>query len=201
MSAAAVLFSGSGGHPLAGGRAAHATPAGAAAPGAAIESERPAVSPGATRPPAAAALLDAQILDLDDKPVSLRGMHGKIVVVLHQDRYSSDQNQGFKDRLGELVLRFPGKLQLIALAEAGGYNFWPARRYVKDALKPLQALGGALVACDWKGAVRRSYRIPARQSAVFVVDKDSTLAALRIGVLPADDATGLLDRIAALAGE
>ncbi len=128
-------------------------------------------------------------------------MHGKIVVVLHQDRYSSDQNQGFKDRLGELVLRFPGKLQLIALAEAGGYNFWPARRYVKDALKPLRALGGALVACDWKGAVQRSYRIPARQSAVFVVDKDSTLAALRIGVLPAADATALLDRIAALAGQ
>lgn len=199
ISAAVVLCSGVAGPPLGRDRAAYATPAGAAAPGSTSESERPAVPPGASRP--AAALLDAQILDLDDKPVLLRGMHGKVVVVLHQDRYSSDQNQGFKDRLGELVLRFPGKLQLIALAEAGGYNFWPARGYVKDALKPLRALGGALVACDWKGAVKRSYSIPARQSAVFVVDKDSTLQALRVGVLPAADAAALLERIAALAGE
>ena len=147
----------------------------------------------------AAALFDAQILDLDDKPVSLRAMRGKLVVVLHQDRYSSEQNQGFKDRLGQLVLRYPDRLQLIALAEAGGYNFWPARRYVKDALRPLRDLGGALVACDWKGAVQRSYRIPARQSAVFVVGKDGALQALRVGTLPAADAAALLSRIEKLA--
>lgn len=149
----------------------------------------------------AAALFDAQILDLDDKPVSLRAMRGKIVVVLHQDRHSSEQNQGFKDRLGQLVLRYPSRLQLIALAEAGGYNFWPARRYVKDALRPLRALGGALVACDWKGAVQRSYHIPARQSAVFVVGQEGALQALRVGTLEPADATALLSQIEKLASQ
>ena len=132
-------------------------------------------------------------------PVSLRAMQGRVVIVLHQDRYSSEQNQGFKDRLGELVLRHPQKLQLIALAEAGGYNFWPARRYVKDALRPLRELGGALVACDWKGAVQKNYRIPARQSAVFVVGKDGTLQALKKGVLGEAEAAALLIQIEKLA--
>lgn len=149
--------------------------------------------------PSAAPLLDAQILDLDDKPVSLRAMQGRVVIVLHQDRYSSEQNQGFKDRLGELVLRHPQKLQLIALADAGGYNFWPARRYVKDALRPLRELGGALVACDWKGAVQKNYRIPARQSAVFVVGKDGTLQVLKKGVLGDAEAAALLSQIEKLA--
>lgn len=194
---------------VSGTRSAYAAPT---QPGSALDSEpvaapAPNKDPRPTQPPqpsagepAATALLDAQILDLDDKPVSLRGMRGKVVIVLHQDRHSSDQNQGFKDQLGQLVLRFPGKLQLIALAEVGGYNFWPARRYVKDALRPLRALGGALVACDWKGAVQRSYRLPARQSAVFVVGKDGSLQALRVGVLPAADAAALLSQIEALAG-
>lgn len=161
--------------------------------------EPPAGSEARLGDPPAAPLMNAQILDLDDKPVSLRAMQGRVVIVLHQDRYSSEQNQVFKDRLGELVLRYPQKLQLVALAEAGGYNFWPARRYVKDALRPLRELGGALVACDWKGAVQKSYRIPARQSAVFVVGKDGTLQALKKGVLGEAEAAALLSQIEKLA--
>jgi hypothetical protein len=159
----------------------------------------PGTAQSAPGEPSAAPLFDAQILDLDDKPVSLRAMQGRVVIVLHQDRYSSDQNQGFKDRLGELVLRHPQQLQLVALADAGGYNFWPARRYVKDALRPLRELGGALVACDWKGAVQKSYRIPARQSAVFVVGKDGALQVLKKGVLGTSEAAALLRQIEKLA--
>jgi hypothetical protein len=147
----------------------------------------------------AAPLLDARLQDLDDKPVQLRAMLGKVVVVLHQDRYSSDQNPRFKDRLGELVLRHPGRIQLIALAEVGGYNFWPARHYVKDALRPLRALGGALVVCDWHGAVKKSYRLPSKQSAVFVVAPDGTLQGLHQGMLPAAVAEALLRQIEKLA--
>ncbi len=156
-------------------------------------------TPPAGAPLPAAPLLDAPLLDLEDHPVSLRAMRGKVVVVLHQDRFSSEQNSTFKDRLGELVLRRPDKLRLIALAEVGSYNFWPARRYVKDALQPLRALGGAVVACDWKATVQKQYRIPARQSAVFVVSKDGALQVMTTGVLAPARATALLSQIEKLA--
>jgi len=168
------------------------TRAQAAQPLAALPGPAPEVLP-------ADALLDAQLQDLEDKPVSLRAMRGKVVVVLHQDRHSSEQNPTFKDRLGELVLRHPEKLRLVALAEVGSYNFWPARRYVKDALRPLRELGGALVACDWKAAVQKKFRIPAKQSAVFVIDKDGTLQVFSTGVLPTARSAELLSQIEKLA--
>lgn len=131
----------------------------------------------------AAPLLDARMADLDDKTVTLRSMRGQVVVLLHQDKASSDQNAAFKERVGELAGKLSGRVQLVALAEVGAYNFWPARRYVKSALKPLRDQGGALVLCDWSSAVRKSYRLAAGQSAVFVLDAQGELRGLQRGVL------------------
>ncbi|MBP6743175.1 MAG: hypothetical protein KA244_10010 [Deltaproteobacteria bacterium] len=147
------------------------------------------------------ALLDAPLQDLDDKPMTLRALavSGKVVVVLHQDRHSSEQNTAFKDRLGELRKRYADKLTVVALAEVGGYDFWPAKRYVKDALQPLRSVGGALVLCDWKGAIRKQYRIAKKQSAVFVLGSGGELRSLRQGTLTDADATSLLRLIEQLA--
>ena len=54
-------------------------------------------------------------------------------------------------------------MRVVALADVDGYAFWPAKGYVKDALRPL-ATDGAVVLCDWRGAVRKSYGLKAGQS-------------------------------------
>jgi len=62
-------------------------------------------------------LLSAALFDLLDKPASLRGVQGKVVVVLHQDRHSSEQNEAFKDKLSgesQTLLNKP-KQELAAL--------------------------------------------------------------------------------------
>jgi hypothetical protein len=48
--------------------------------------------------PTADVLLQASLVDLADKPVSLRGLTGKVVVVVHQDRHSSEQNPALKEQ-------------------------------------------------------------------------------------------------------
>lgn len=144
-------------------------------------------------------LLDARMADLDDKTVTLRSLRGQVVVLLHQDKASSDQNAAFKDRVGELAGRLAGRVQLVALAEVGAYNFWPARRYVKSALKPLRDQGGALVLCDWSSAVRKSYRLAAGQSAVFVLDAQGELRGLQRGVLSDAEQAQILALIERLA--
>lgn len=148
----------------------------------------------------AAPLLDAQVVDLDDRPVSLRGLRGKVLVLLHQDRKSSDQHASFKDGLGQLAGRYPERLTVVALADVGGFNFWPARRYVKDALRPLRNEGGALVLCDWHGAIRKRYDLSSGQSAVFVVSRDGQLRLLKRGLFTADEAAQALALIQQLAG-
>ncbi len=150
-----------------------------------LPSVRSAQTGGSLQPasPTAAPLLQAVLLDLADKPVVLKQLVGKVVVVLHQDRYSSEQNELFKDKLSALVARFPEQLRVVALADAGGYNFWPAKGYVKDALRSVEQKGGAIVAVDWKGAVRKAYQIAPKQSAIFVLDKRQELAQFSHGTL------------------
>src|SRR5689334_6877389 len=66
-------------------------------PAAAAAAAAAAITPPPGRPLLPVApLLDAQLQDLDDRPVSLRAMRGKVVVLLHQDRHSSEQNPDFK---------------------------------------------------------------------------------------------------------
>lgn len=127
--------------------------------------------PRSTAPPAEP-LFDARLFDLGDRQVSLRSLAvgtPRVVVLLHQDRHSADQNTALKEALGQLVGRYADRLQVVALADVGGYDFWPAKGYVKDALRPLSAEGGVTVLCDWKGAVRKAYGLAAKQSAVFVI--------------------------------
>ena len=151
--------------------------------------------------PSAEALLQANLVDLADKPVLLRNLVGKVVVVLHQDRHSSEQNPQFKEKLSTLVRRFPKELQVVALADVGGYDFWPAKGYVKDALKSLDSGGGAIVACDWKGAVRKAYRLKQRQSVVFVLGKSLELLRMAQGELAVAESDQLVQQIESVLGK
>lgn len=168
-----------------------------------ISSARPAgADAGVEAPlPSADPLLDAPLFDLADKPVLLRSLRGKVVVVLHQDRHSSEQNPQFKEKLSGLVARFPKELQVVALADVGGYDFWPAKGYVKDALKPLDSGGGAIVACDWKGSVRKAYRLKQKQSVVFVLGKSLELLRMTQGQLSAPESEQLVSQVEAALGK
>lgn len=150
--------------------------------------------PGGFQP--AGALLDARLMNLGDQVVSLRALTGtgRVVVLLHQDRHSSEQNAAFKDALGKLAARYADRLQLVALADVGGYDFWPAKGYVKDALRPLSTAGSVTVLCDWKSSVRKAYSLPAKQSAVFVIARGE-LRHLARGTLTASEAEALLSSI------
>jgi predicted transcriptional regulator len=147
--------------------------------------------------PTADVLLQASLVDLADKPVSLRGLTGKVVVVVHQDRHSSEQNPALKERLSALLLRHPQQLQIVALADVGGYDFWPAKGFVKDALKSLDSGGGALVVCDWKGAVRKAYKLKQKHSTVFVLSKTLTLVRMTQGQLSTAESDQVVQAIAA----
>ncbi len=151
--------------------------------------------------PSPDALLNAPFFDLADKPVALRSSLGKVVVVVHQDRHSSEQNPQLKDKLSALVARFPKELQVVALADVGGYDFWPAKGYVKDALRSLDSGGGAIVACDWKGTVRKAYRLKTKQSVVFVLGKSLELLRMTHGQLSASETEQVVQQIEVALGK
>lgn len=151
----------------------------------------------------AAPLLDARLADLDDHAALLRGYYdtsssaSPVVVVLHQDRKSAKENADFKAQLARLSKQNLSQLRVIALADVDGYDFWPAKGFVKDALRPLRNQG-ATVLVDWRGSVRKLYGLSTGQSAVFVVGPSGELQALARGKLSTDDAKSLLQKISDL---
>lgn len=151
----------------------------------------------------ATSLLDARLVDLQDRVAPLRGYFdrasgaGKVIVVLHQDRKSADENAEFKTELGALAARHLQHLKVVALADVDGYDFWPAKGYVKEALRPLAA-DGAAVLCDWHGVVRKAYGLRAGQSAVFVLSSSGELALLSRGRLSIGESKVLLRGISEL---
>ena len=151
----------------------------------------------------AAPLLDARLADLDDQTALLRGYYdtsssaSPVVVVLHQDRKSAKENADFKAELGRLSKHNLSQLRVIALADVDGYDFWPAKGFVKNALRPLRNQG-ATVLVDWRGSVRKHYGLSTGQSAVFVVGPSGELHALARGKLSTDDAKSLLQKISDL---
>ena len=112
-----------------------------------------------------------------DKPAGT----AQVLVVLPRSQVGG-RNQAFKTELGRPSAGHPAHMRVVALADVDGYAFWPAKGYVKDALRPL-ATDGAVVLCDWRGAVRKSYGLKAGQSAVFVLSPSGELVTLSRGKL------------------
>lgn len=149
----------------------------------------------------AAPLLSAQLVDLEDRVSPLRSYYDQaaapVLVVLHQDRKSAEENAAFKTEVGRLSGQHAAHLRVVALADVAGYGFWPAKGYVKDALRPLRQ-DGAVVLCDWQGAVRKQYGLRAGQSAVFVLSSSGELVALSRGKLSEEKSKELLRSISEL---
>jgi hypothetical protein len=156
------------------------------------------VVPASTPLRGGASLSAMTFTDLEDRPVPLASYRGKVLVLIHEDRHSGDSNRELKDRLGLMWERHRDDLVLIALAEVRGYNFWPARHYVKQALSKIRDLGGALVLCDWEGALRKRFGLRQKESALFLVGRDGRVLHARQGELSAAEGESLLRSIEGL---
>lgn len=148
-----------------------------------------AAAPGLT----GAALGELTFTDVDDHQVALRSIGGRVVVLLHEDKDTGDRNTDFKDRLGLVWERHPRDLQVIALCEVSAFNFWPARRFARDALRKLQRESrGVRVLIDWKGALKARYPLPRGGSQVLILGRDGRVVLSRSGDLtPAETAEAL----------
>src|SRR5579883_3457183 len=103
----------------------------------------PAHVPGPATMTGSAPLLQAQLRDLEDHPLRLKSYYeaapepeptfrnseprGPVLVVLHQDRSSSEQNHELKEQIGHLAVaagkrRGVDKIRVVALADVGGYD-------------------------------------------------------------------------------
>ena len=111
---------------------------------------------------------------------------GRPLLVVYEDKESSSQNDAFKTELSRLA-KGPraSRIVLAAIADVQGYDYWPARGFVKDAIRSQSKTIGAPIYCDWSGAVRSTLGLRKRSSTVVLYDANGKVTFASEGAMDA----------------
>lgn len=139
-----------------------------------------AVSPvGSTRP-------DIRLVDAWERTFDLTQVGARPLLVVYEDEDAVKQNAPFKEELSRLAKgdRYRTKIVLAAVADVAGYDYWPVRGFVKDAIRDESIKAGTPIYCDWNGAVRRAIGARPATSTVILYDRDGKAVFAHEGSMP-----------------
>jgi ceramide glucosyltransferase len=110
--------------------------------------------------------------DADGHVTPMEEMLGKPILIVYEDKGSSQQNQAFKDELARLAKgdKYKNKVSLAAVADLTAYNYWPVKGFVKDAIRKESKKFGTTIFCDWTGHVRDGYTFRQGVSSIVLMD-------------------------------
>jgi hypothetical protein len=127
----------------------------------------------------------AQTVDADGRLLDLRAINGKPILVLYEDKASAKMNDAFKAELSHLAKgdRYRNAVALVPVADVQSYDFWPARGFVKDAIRGESKKMGATIYCDFDGAFQRAAGFKRGTSSVMLVGRDARVLFAAEGTL------------------
>jgi hypothetical protein len=117
---------------------------------------------------------DFVVHNADDKAAKFSLLRaGHPTIVFYEDKDGGDQNERLKQRIGELRKKSPSakRVALVAIADVKSWDFWPAKGFVKDALRSAGKKAGIVVWADWSGGGRASLDASSNRSNVVLLDK------------------------------
>ncbi len=138
----------------------------------------------------------ARVVDAEDRTLDLRAINGKPILVLYEDQASSKLNDALKADLARLARgdRYKAAVALVPVADLQGYDYWPVRGFVKDAIRSESKKVGATIYCDWDGAFQRSAGFKRGTSSVMLIGRDARVRFASEGALTKEQR----DRVIAL---
>lgn len=136
----------------------------------------------------------ARVVDADDRVFDLHGVSGKPMLVLYEDKDSAKVNVALKDDLARLARgdRYKNAVALVPVADVERFDFWPARGFVKDAIRGESKKIGATIYCDWDGSFRRATQIAKNTSSVILFGRDGRVLFAWDGQVPKEERERLL---------
>jgi hypothetical protein len=145
-----------------------------------------------------AAPADFVVHDADDKAAKLSTLtKAHPTIVFYEDKDGGDQNERFKQRLGKLQSKSASakKVAVLAIADVKSWDFWPAKGFVKDALRSAGKKAGITVWADWSGGGRTSFSAASNASNIIVLDAAGRAVWASTGALTTVQEDDLLNRI------
>jgi hypothetical protein len=143
---------------------------------------------------------DFEVKDADDHAAKLSALRGNgPALIVYEDKDASDQNAKFKERLGKLRDKDAAarKVKLVAIADVASWDFWPAKGFVKDALRDAGKKSGITVWADWTGAGRKALDAQSSRSNLVLVDAAGKVLWSSAGGLSASQEDDLLAKVKA----
>jgi len=113
------------------------------------------------------------VLDADDRSFDLRSVNGKPTLVIYEAKEASTQNEALKRELSTLAKgdAYRDKVALVPVADLRGYDFWPAKGFVRDAIRDESKKAGTTIYCDWDGGAARALGAATGKSSVVLLSR------------------------------
>lgn len=137
--------------------------------------------------------------DAWERTNELARYRGMPVLVVYEDKDSVEVNKVLKKELAQLAQgdRYKSRIALFAVADVTGYDYWPVRGFVKDAIQKESRRQKTVIYCDWDGSIRTALRLNRNASNVVLYDKDGAVVFSQAGTLSLEERRALIGRLRA----
>jgi len=142
-----------------------------------------------------ATLPSVVLVDAWDRADPLESRRGKPTLIVYEDKESVQQNAGLKAELATLARNgeYKKRVALVAVADVSGYDYWPARGFVRSAIREETHKQGTLIFCDWNGGVRNALGFTKGRSNVALFGRDGRILFSGSGALDDQQRKTLID--------
>jgi hypothetical protein len=147
---------------------------------------------GALRP-------EVELTDAWERSIRLSTYRGMPVLVVYEDKGSSEQNAALKRELAVLAKgdKYRRLIALVAVADVTGYDYWPIRGFVKGAIRGESEKQSTVIYCDWDGHVRHALGLERGQSNVVLYGSDGAVLYAHAGPMSAEERRGFVELLRA----
>lgn len=137
---------------------------------------------------------NAPLRDAWDRTSEVAQFGAKPTLVVYEDKDSATMNKAFKAELAELAKgdRYKDRILLLAVADVGGYDYWPVRGFVKDAIQDESRKQNTVIYCDWDGSFRKAFGLVRGTSNIVFYGRDGRLRFAHAGALSANQRKSLI---------
>lgn len=143
---------------------------------------------------------DLLLEPVEGQELNLASARGRPALIFYESRASHAQNNALKKRLKELVgvsESYRDQVVLFPIANLEGYDFWPVRGIVAGAVRTEAKRIGAVIYCDWKGAIRTALGVHKEASSIILINRGGKVIFAHEGALLPADQDLLLDLLRA----
>lgn len=139
-------------------------------------------SVGAVRPA-------ARVVDADGRWLDLRGINGKPTLVVYESQDAQSQNVALKNELSTLAAgeKYRNAVVLLPVADVESYDYWPARGFVKSAIRGESKKLNATIYCDWDGSFRKAAGLRRGYSTIMLIGQDGKVLFSYEGTVPKEE--------------